>query len=91
MKTENMGWQCPNCLVIYSPSVINCWCSSLPKEPTVSLSGGSIVGVGGTGNVIRDVTSSTAQICFGYISESPNGVCSKCGQPEWHHHNISYT
>ena len=89
MKTENMGWQCPNCLVVYSPFVTSCWCSSLPKEPTVSLSGGSIVGVGGTGTVTTG--TGTAQICYGYISESPNGVCSKCGQPEWHHLNISYT
>lgn len=76
MKTENIGWQCPNCLIVYAPSVEKCECSVLLKKSY---------------SEIGTTTTGTTQICFGYISESPNGVCSKCGQPEWHHLNISYT
>lgn len=76
MKTENMGWQCPNCLVVYAPSVEKCECSVLPK---VSYSGFHITG--------------TAYICTSFTtnSSSASAVCSRCGQPEWKHYNISYT
>ena len=30
MKTENIGWQCPNCLVVYAPNVNNCSCGVIP-------------------------------------------------------------
>lgn len=35
--------------------------------------------------------STTMCTCSGYISNSPNGICSKCGMPEWKHYNVSYT
>ena len=68
MTDKNMGWQCPNCLVVYAPSVEKCECSVLPKQYTGSLSGYS---------------------CDGYISTSPNGICSKCALPEWKHYNLT--
>jgi hypothetical protein len=46
--------------------------------PTVSLSG--------PGTTITGITTT---ICNGYISTSPDGICSKCGKPEWNH--PSYT
>lgn len=82
MKTENIGWQCPNCLVVYAPSVINCLCSSLPKEPTVAASG--------FGTTITGIGAGTT-ICSGFISQGPNDICSKCGKTAWNHHNISST
>lgn len=39
MQTENMGWQCPKCLVVYAPSVEKCECYVLQKK----YSGDSIV------------------------------------------------
>ena len=86
-----MGWQCPNCLVVYSPFVTSCWCSSLPKEPTVSLSGGGVIGTGNVGVITTDSNTGTAYYCSGYISDSPNGVCSKCARPKWNHPNVSST
>jgi hypothetical protein len=76
----NMGWQCPRCLVVYSPSVEKCECSALPK---VSLSGGGIVGV--SSGLGITTTSSTTTMCSGYISKSHDGICSKCGNPKWNH------
>ena len=76
MTDKNMGWQCPNCLVVYAPSVEKCECSVLPKE----YSGNSSF-----------VNTSTAYICPSFTTNSPNGICSKCGQAEWKNHNISYT
>lgn len=67
-----MGWQCPNCLVVYSPSVEKCECSVLPKK----YSGNS-------------TTTSTAYICTWFTSNSSNGICSKCGLPEWKHYNLT--
>lgn len=91
MKSENIGWQCPNCLVVYSPSVQKCQCSVLPKELTVSLSGGYFLGTGGVGFITTDSTTGTTYYCSEYISDSPNGICSKCARPKWNHHNVSYT
>jgi hypothetical protein len=91
MKSENIGWQCPNCLVVYSPSVQKCQCSVLPKEPTVSLSGRIVVGAGGVGTITTASGTNTTYICLEYISDSPNGICSKCARPKWNHHNVSYT
>jgi hypothetical protein len=95
MKNKYMGWQCPNCLVVYSPSVQNCVCSSIPKEPSVSLSGGAItvnngfcVGNSGLGT---GTTTSTAWICLGFRSDNPDGLCTKCSQPQWKHAIISHT
>lgn len=68
MKTENMGWQCPNCLVVYSPSVEKCECSAKVSY-----------------------NSTVLAACREYVSETVNGICSKCGQPIWSHYNISYT
>ena len=67
-----MGWQCPNCLVVYAPSVQRCECST---STTVSLSG------------FGTTTTSTGTItmCSGYISETKDGICSKCGNPKWNH------
>lgn len=59
----------------------------LETLPTVSLSGGSIVGLSGTGAI----STSTAYICPSFTTNSPNAVCSRCGQPEWNHFNISST
>ena len=73
-----MGWQCPNCLVVYAPSMEKCECSTLPK-----------VSYSGFGTAIKDTWAVT--MCSGYISDSPNGICSKCGNPKWTHYNISYT
>jgi uncharacterized OB-fold protein len=56
MKTENMGWQCPNCLVVYAPSVQRCECSTLPK---VSFSG------------FGTTTTGTVTMRNGYISDLP--------------------
>lgn len=90
-----MGWQCPNCLIVYAPDIKECWCSSVSKEPTVSLSGGSIVGVGGIGytnNITRSTSDSTTiNICSGYVSETGDGICTKCAKPKWNHLNVSYT
>ena len=53
-----MGWQCPNCLVVYAPSVEKCECSVLPKQ----YSGfGPATTVTGTGTTVYN----------GYISDSP--------------------
>jgi hypothetical protein len=71
-----MGWQCPNCLIVYAPSVKRCECST---STTVSLSG------------FGNTTTGTVTMCSGYISNTTDGICSKCGQPEWKHNNISYT
>ena len=73
MKTENIGWQCPKCLVVYAPSVEKCECSVLPK---VSLSGFGTASVSGYS-------------CDGYLSTSPNGICSRCALPEWKHYNLN--
>ena len=69
-----MGWQCPKCLVVYAPSVEKCECSTLPK---VSYSG------------FGTTTTGTAYICTLFTSNSPNGICSKCGLPEWKHPSIT--
>ena len=37
-----------------------------------------------------DITG-TAYICTFFTSNSPNGICSKCGQAEWKHHNLTTT
>ena len=65
--------------------------SALPSVlPTVSLSGGSIVGTGSVGVITTDSnTATTTYYCSMYISDSPNGICSKCGKPAWNH--PSYT
>lgn len=76
MTDKNMGWQCPNCLVVYPPSVEKCECSVLPKE----YSGNSSF-----------VNTSTAYICPSFTTNSPNGLCSKCGQAEWKHYNLTTT
>lgn len=76
MKTENMGWQCPNCLVVYAPSILECWCGSITKESNISLGGFGTASVSGYS-------------CDGYISTSPNGICSKCALPEWKHYNLN--
>jgi hypothetical protein len=79
MKTENMGWQCPNCLVVYAPSIQRCECSvvlnqtnPLPKD---------YISFSGFGNT----TTGTITMCSGYISETKDGICSKCGNPKWNH------
>jgi hypothetical protein len=79
MTDKNMGWQCPKCLVVYAPSVKKCECSTLPK---VSYSGFGTTTSG---------TGAGTTMCSGYISDSLNGICSKCGKPNWEHNNISYT
>ena len=89
MTDKNMGWQCHKCLVVYAPSVEKCKCSVLQKEPTVSLSGGSIVGLGVTGTTIT--STGTTYICTLFMCNTTDGICSKCGQPEWKHYNVSYT
>ena len=76
MTDKNMGWQCPKCLVVYAPSVEKCECSVLPKQ----YSGNSSF-----------VNTSTAYICTLFTSNSPNGICSKCGQAEWKHYNLTTT
>jgi hypothetical protein len=94
MKTENMGWQCPNCLVVYAPSVEKCECGAIPVltkdefKATNPLSGGSIVGLSGTAGTI---STSTAYICpsFTTNSSSASAVCSRCGQPQWKHYNLA--
>lgn len=92
MKTENTGWQCPNCLVVYAPIVDKCECSVIPILTKDEFKASSKVLNSKDWNyMVGTVTSSTAHLCFGYISESPNGICSKCGQPEWYHLNICYT
>jgi|688.fasta_scaffold360671_5 hypothetical protein len=88
MKTENMGWQCPNCLIVYAPSVKRCECST---STTVSLSGGFVVGTGGVGTITATDDKCKIYLCSGYISESSNGVCSKCGEPQWKHYTVSST
>jgi uncharacterized OB-fold protein len=30
MTDKNMGWKCPNCLVVYAPSVEKCECGVIP-------------------------------------------------------------
>ena len=70
MTDKNMGWQCPNCLVVYAPSVEKCECSVLPKK-------------------YSNNTSLSGYSCDGYISTSPNGICSKCALPEWKHYNLT--
>lgn len=75
MQTENTGWQCPKCLVVYAPSVEKCECSTLPKV--------SYSGFGTT------TTGTGTTMCSGYISDSPNGICSKCGNPKWNHYNLN--
>jgi len=88
MKTENIGWQCPNCLVVYAPKVDRCECSVLTK---VSLSGGNI-GVLNTAITVTNAnTTSYAYICSGYVSETGDGICTKCAKPKWNHFNVSYT
>jgi len=81
MTDKNMGWQCPNCLVVYAPSVEKCQCSVLP---TVSLSGGR-VRTGSVGTITTFSGTDTTYVCLGYISETPDGICSKCGTPKWNH------
>ena len=76
MTDKNTGWQCPNCLVVYAPSVEKCECSVLPKQ----YSGNSSF-----------VNTSTAYICPSFTTNSPNGICSKCGQAEWKHYNLTTT
>ena len=73
MQSENMGWQCPKCLVVYAPSVEKCECSILPK---VSYSG-------------FGTTSLSGYSCNGFTSNSSNGICSKCGLPQWKHYNLT--
>jgi hypothetical protein len=65
MKTENMGWQCPNCLVVYAPSIQRCECSvvlnqtnPLPKD---------YISFSGFGNT----TTGTVTIPNEYISDLP--------------------
>jgi hypothetical protein len=36
-------------------------------------------------------TTGTAYICTLFLCNTTDGICSKCGQPEWKHNNISYT
>ena len=74
MTDKNMGWQCPKCLVVYAPSMEKCECSTLPK---VSYSG------------FGTATTGTGYICTLFTSNSPNGICSKCGQAEWKHYNLT--
>ena len=74
MKTENMGWQCPNCLVVYAPSVEKCECSVLAKQYT------------GSGTTTSRISGYS---CDGYLSTSPNGICSRCALPEWKHYNLN--
>ena len=33
--------------------------------------------------------SISGYFCDGYISTSPNGICSKCALPEWKHYNLT--
>ena len=62
----------------------------LETLPTVSFSGGSIVGTGSSVGVITtDSNTGTTYVCSGYISDSPNGICSRCARPKWNH--PSYT
>ena len=99
MTDKNMGWQCPNCLVVYAPSVNKCECGVIPvltkdefKINTYPI--GTITtnrGYGTTTTFNRADTSNKAYMCSGFISESPNGLCSKCGYTEWNHPHISYT
>lgn len=53
--------------------------------PTVSLSGGIIVGTGSVGTITTASGTGTTYLCSGYISEGPNDICSKCGKPAWNH------
>jgi hypothetical protein len=59
--------------------------------PTVSLSGGGTVvaGTGSVGTITTDSGTNTTYVCLGYISETPDGICSKCAKPKWNH--PSYT
>jgi hypothetical protein len=58
--------------------------------PTVSLSGGgTVVGTGGVGTITTVSGTNTTYVCSGYISENPDGICSKCAKPKWNH--PSYT
>ena len=41
--------------------------------------------------VWQNITSGTAYICPSFTTNSTNAVCSRCGQPEWKHFNISST
>jgi hypothetical protein len=60
--------------------------------PTVSLSGGILVGTGGVGTITTGSSTNTTYVCSGYISETPDGICSKCGKPSWNHLiNYDYT
>ena len=79
MTDNNMGWQCPKCLVVYAPSVKKCECSVLP-----------IVSYSRFGTTITGTGSGTT-MCSGFTSNSSNGICSKCGQPEWKHNQLSNT
>lgn len=53
--------------------------------PTVSLSGGIVVGASGVGTITTASGTNTTYICSGYISNLPNGICSKCAKPKWNH------
>jgi len=54
--------------------------------PTVSLSGGTIVaGTGSVGTITTVSGTNTTYVCSGYISETPDGICSKCAKPKWNH------
>jgi hypothetical protein len=88
MKSENIGWQCPNCLVVYAPNMQSCKCSvlqTLPLSDGVTINGlyGSVT--------TNNHTSSTTLLCLGYTSEIHDGVCVKCGKTKLNHPNISYT
>ena len=93
MTDKNTGWQCPKCLVVYAPSVEKCECGVIPVltkvqfKATNPLSGTTITTNSGFGTT----STGTAYICTLFTSNSPNGICSKCGQAEWKHHNVSYT
>lgn len=101
MKTENIGWQCPNCLVVYAPSVEKCKCSVIPiltkdefkitTQPFGTITTNTNTNIGNTPIYNRPNASDTTYICSGFISESPNGVCSRCGRAEWNHPIISHT
>lgn len=98
MQTENIGWQCPNCLVVYAPNVNNCSCGVIPiltKDEFKAYSGvlnskdwNDFV-VKGSMNVSTAVNSSTTYICSGYISKTGDGICDKCAKPKWSHYNLT--
>ncbi len=91
-----MGWQCPNCLVVYAPSVQKCECSVNPNQkiplPKDYVSFNDITIDKDFGAYIwQNTPIPNKYSCALFMGKTTDGLCSKCGQPAWNHHNISST